>query len=76
MDNQGFGQPMPAFSLMVPQHWQTEGGVVWSQSDPCNSMGYNFAFAAAAPDRRFGVAVLPSLSWSVTYGLAGGTPGP
>jgi len=68
MDNNGFDRPLPAFSLMVPFDWKTEGGVVWAR-DPCNAMGYNFAFEASSPDRAFGVSVLPTASWSAYYGM-------
>lgn len=69
MDNSGFEKPLPAFSMLVPYHWNAEGGVVWNPQDRCNSSGYNFAFKAASPDNAFGVTVLPTVSWSAQYGM-------
>ncbi|MFA7664557.1 MAG: hypothetical protein WCY32_00355 [Burkholderiaceae bacterium] len=69
MDDKGFEKPLPALTMLVPMHWQTEGGVVWGQSTQCNSAGYNFAFNAFAPDRSFGAGILPIASWSAYHGI-------
>lgn len=65
MDNQGFGQPLPAFSLLVPTHWQAEGGIVWNQSACSGSgLGFDIRFHAQSPDGAYGIGVVPQARWS------------
>lgn len=71
MDTGGFGRPLPAMTLLVPHHWQTEGGVVWNPQDRCNGNGYNFSFKASSPDGAYGISVLPTASWQAHYGMPG-----
>ncbi len=64
IDATGFKQPVPAFAVMVPQGWQTKGGVIWGSKDPCNTYGYELSWAAMSRDQRYGVAILPSMRWT------------
>lgn len=75
IDSTGFGQPLVAFSILVPADWRPEGGVVWSgTADPCGGMGYNFHWQATSPDGRSGVAIVPTANWQFsTTGMAGST---
>ena len=64
MDNNGFARPLVAFSILVPETWRPEGGVVWGGGySHCGGMGYNFQWRAIAPDGRSGVAVVPTSNW-------------
>ncbi|MGV6804630.1 MAG: hypothetical protein ACWA49_10525 [Ruegeria sp.] len=62
VDNTGFGRPLSAFSVMVPMHWKTKGGVVW-KIDNCNTSGYNFDWQATSQDESEGVGILPVVMW-------------
>ena len=68
VDRQGFGRPLAAFTMLVPTHWQTAGGVQWDPQNACNRSGYNFAWKAGLPDDTQGVAVLPSITWTTQPG--------
>lgn len=68
IDATGFGQPVPAFAVTVPQGWQTRGGVHWNIRDTCNPYGYDFSWAAISRDERYGVAILPAVRWVSTPG--------
>ena len=63
MDNQGFGRPLTAFTLMVPANWQATGGVVWGSDGGCNRSGYNFNWRADSADHSEGIGLLPVISW-------------
>ncbi|MEM6940697.1 MAG: hypothetical protein AAF943_06550 [Pseudomonadota bacterium] len=64
MDANGFGRPVPAFAVTVPQGWQSKGGIVWGNQSMCNRYGYDFSWAAMSPDQRYGVAMLPAVRWT------------
>lgn len=63
LDRNGFGQTVPAASLLVPAGWQDDGGIVWGIQDNCNHYGYNFSWYAADPTGATGVAILPIVRW-------------
>jgi len=62
IDHGGFGQPMVAMTLFVPQGWRTEGGVVWGNQHACTN-GYAIQWKALAPDQLHGALILPQQSW-------------
>lgn len=64
IDATGFGQPVPAFAVTVPQGWQTQGGIIWGNSNMCNPYGYDYSWSAMSTDQRYGVAVLPAVRWT------------
>lgn len=68
VDRQGFGRPLTAFTLMVPSHWQTVGGVVWGSDGGCNRSGYNFDWRATTQDESEGVGLLPVITWQSQAG--------
>lgn len=70
VDRNGFDRPLTAFTILVPSHWQTDGGVVWDPNNFCNRSGYNFAWKAGLPDDSEGVAVLPAITWTSVQGDA------
>ena len=73
MDTQGFEQPLVAFSILVPTSWHPEGGIVWNPgASPCGGMGYNYQWHATSADGRFGVFVVPTMTWRFnTSGMPG-----
>ena len=52
-----------AFRGLLPVGWTATGGIVWG--DGCSPYGFNISYVAQSPDRRFGVAFLPSQTWYV-----------
>ncbi len=64
MDATGFRQPVAAFSVTVPQGWQSKGGIIWGNQNMCNRYGYDMSWAAMSPDQRYGVALLPAVRWT------------
>lgn len=66
VDATGFGKPVPAFAVAVPQGWQARGGIIWNTNDPCSTYGYDFSWAAVSQDQRYGVAMVPAMRWMST----------
>lgn len=48
VDAQGFGQPIPSASILVPVDWKTQGATTWNIKDRCN--GVQTHFVATGPD--------------------------
>lgn len=63
IDEQGFGQPIEALSLLIPSDWSFEGGVAWVQDLGCPANGIRLSLHAASPDGRTGAEVFPSYVW-------------
>lgn len=76
MDQTGFDRPVSAFTILVPQHWQARGGVVWGADGPCNQMGYNFDWWATSPDGAQGIGILPTHRWVSSMGQGTTNPCP
>ena len=64
MDHHGFDPPLSAFSFLLPQGWQPQGGVTWNDGNFCNQAGFNFDWQATSPDGMHGVQVLPQIYWA------------
>lgn len=62
LDATGFEAPMAAATVFLPQGWTSEGGVLWGQEFACVN-GYNFNWAATAPDGSMSIALLPQDRW-------------
>ena len=62
LDTQGFGFPMAAATLFVPDGWTREGGVAWGNQHSCTN-GYGLNWRATSPDGASGIAVLPHQGW-------------
>ncbi len=62
MDTTGFGQPLVAATLFIPNGWKTSGGIEWGQQFSCTN-GYAFNWRAQSPDGRTGMLVLPQQRW-------------
>ncbi len=71
MDATGFGQPMPAMQIDVPQGWSVQGGVEWNRSVECIGNTYAFNWAASSADGMHGISLFPGLTWQVESAPAG-----
>lgn len=60
LDQGGFDQPVEAYSLLVPQDWRVEGGVVWSQSG-CAAEMVNLQATLRSPDGALEMRFHPGL---------------
>lgn len=64
VDAYGFDRPLPAFHILVPHDWQTDGGVVWTYNG--NGCGFGMPYinwTATGPDGISAVQILPSENW-------------
>ncbi len=59
-DNQGWGQPVVAYTMLVPSDWKVEGGVTWNQGWHClyTEMVSNH-LRVTSPDGRYGFELFP-----------------
>ncbi len=71
MDTTGFGQPMPAMQIDIPQGWSMQGGVERNRSVECIGNTYAFNWAASSPDGMHGISLFPGLTWQVESAPAG-----
>ena len=68
IDRNGFEQPMPAATMLVPTGWQTEGGIRWQPQATCLADGTQVAFVARAPNGRSAIELIPGSGWSSASG--------
>jgi hypothetical protein len=66
LDQQGFGRPMTAVTMLVPAGWTSSGGVVWqpNRGAPCGKNGTRFEWRATSADGLSAIEILPEESWS------------
>lgn len=64
LDETGFGQPVTALRLLVPNDWIAEGGVLWNPRLPCVSAPQAY-YQTASSDGTFRVATTAVESWTV-----------
>lgn len=66
LDQQGFDQPVEAFSMMFPRNWRTEGGVLWGNIGACRGELIRSQVKATSPDGayHFEVPLMRSFAWS------------
>lgn len=74
MDRNGFEKPMVATTILVPDGWQTQGGVYWNVQSACG-VGYNIDFRATSPDGRSALHVFPMEQWQWSSMGGGASPG-
>ncbi|MBN8729236.1 MAG: hypothetical protein J0L64_01755 [Acidobacteria bacterium] len=53
LDQQGFDQPVEAFSMLFPKDWRTEGGIVWGNVGGCRGEFTRSQVKATSPDGKF-----------------------
>lgn len=65
MDNQGFTQPVEAYSLLLPKGWQCQGEIIWIMPGQACA-GNNAWLRASSADNKYSLEFLPNiiLSWS------------
>jgi hypothetical protein len=61
-DKIGFGQPVEAFSLLIPEGWSSEGGILWNPPGT-ECAGINMGMKAQSPDGRFSFEIMPNFVW-------------
>lgn len=75
MDPNGFEKPMVASTVLVPDGWRTQGGVVWGGQTQCGGSGYNIDFQAVSPDGQSAVHIFPMEHWQWSSTGAATVPG-
>jgi hypothetical protein len=63
IDQHGFGRPLQAASLLLPQDWQVESSVRWSGDTGCPENLVQLALRARSPDGRLAFEVFPNFVW-------------
>ena len=63
VDATGFEQPMTAATLLIPSHWQTQGGVIWNGQAACSADATRFEWAAYDANGTTAVQLIPGTSW-------------
>ncbi|MFN8181373.1 MAG: hypothetical protein U0X34_05890 [Bacteroidia bacterium] len=62
-DEQGFGQPVTAYSLLVPKGWKTEGGITWRVGHTCMQEVVNNRVHFTSGDGAISIDFFPTRSW-------------
>lgn len=74
VDSTGFGQAMPAYTLMIPAGWKTQGSIVWQRNTPgCGPRAPHVNWSATSPDGLSHFQLLPEEDWSGNN-MQGGSP--
>jgi hypothetical protein len=63
LDSEGWGQPVVASTVLLPEDWQTQGGFYWNTSTLCLSDFVNRRFVAQSPDGSAAFEMLPASRW-------------
>jgi hypothetical protein len=71
IDASGFGQPMPAMQIDIPQGWSMQGGVEWNRNVECIGNTHAFNWTASSADGMHGISLFPGLTWQVESAPAG-----
>ncbi|MEL6208909.1 MAG: hypothetical protein AAFR44_01755, partial [Pseudomonadota bacterium] len=60
--------PVVAYETLVPEGWQTRGGVAWSQADGQGGCftGARLIWGAGTQDEAYGIAFMDPLSWGMS----------
>ncbi|MBL8268182.1 hypothetical protein [Steroidobacter sp.] len=64
MDPAGFGEPMVAATIQVPEGWQTHGGMTWDRSGECVSNYVRPKWLARSEDGSE-FELMPGYSWQL-----------
>lgn len=62
-DENGFAEPIEAYSILLPKGWRTEGGVRWVVNAQCPADAVQNRLTATSPDSRFRLEVFPQNNW-------------
>jgi hypothetical protein len=63
MDKVGFAQPVEAFSVLIPEGWTFDGGIIWNPPGS-TCAGNNLGMKAVSPDGLYSFEMLPNFMWS------------
>lgn len=65
-DNQGFNQPVEAFSIMLPANWQVKSNLQWNGASKCMVEILQASLMATSPDGEYELMMLPvtQFDWS------------
>ena len=63
MDTGGFGEPIAAYSFLVPKGWKSTGGITWKVGEPCTSEAIENRVTVTSPDGAYQIDVLPTRQW-------------
>ncbi len=62
-DQNGFAQPVEAYSILLPKGWRTEGQVTWVVNTACPADAVENRLTATSPDGAFRLEVFPQRNW-------------
>lgn len=74
VDQYGFDKPVAAGTILVPDGWTGEGGIVW-RLDPCTQSHFGAALTVASPDNSQFLAVLDLPGWHYSSNPQPAIPG-
>lgn len=63
LDQNGFGQPVEAYSILLPKGWRTEGAVRWVINAKCPADAVQNRLSAVSADGAFRLEVFPQHNW-------------
>ncbi len=63
MDTAGFGEPVAAYSFLVPKGWQSQGGITWKVGETCTSEAIENRVTVRSPDGAYQIDVFPTRQW-------------
>lgn len=62
LDKVGFQQPVEAMSLLIPENWKFDGGIMWNPPGS-TCAGTNQGFKAVSPDNKYSLEMMPNYMW-------------
>ena len=62
-DQNGFGQPVEAYSILLPKGWRTEGQVSWVINATCPADAIQNRVTAVSEDGAFRLDIFPLRNW-------------
>jgi len=65
LDKVGFAQPVEAFSVLIPEGWTYDGGVIWNPPGS-TCAGINQGMKAVSKDGKFSFEIMPNYMWGFT----------
>lgn len=66
VDQEGFGQPVEAFRLLIPSDWRANGWARWEPNINCPANIIDVGFQSSSPDGLSGFEIFRPYSWQWT----------
>jgi hypothetical protein len=63
IDQRGFGQPMTAMTMLIPNDWQFQSNVQYGDGVGCHPNLVRLTFRATSPDGRLAIELFPGSAW-------------